>query len=50
MGFSFVINRNYKRWKYADMDGDDLLNFQEWTCFLFPENFPRMNNAVVDVI
>lgn len=44
-----LMVRDRNKWLLADLDGNGLLNFQEWHMFLHPEEFAHMSKAVIDV-
>uniref|UniRef100_A0A5S6QN25 Reticulocalbin-3 n=1 Tax=Trichuris muris TaxID=70415 RepID=A0A5S6QN25_TRIMR len=43
-----MVLRDNSRWKKADTDGDDLLNRDEYGCFLHPESCEHMKDVVVE--
>lgn len=42
------LRRDERRWKAADIDGDNMLNKNEFIMFLHPEEFERMHSVVVE--
>ncbi|KAK9497253.1 hypothetical protein O3M35_004607 [Rhynocoris fuscipes] len=42
-----MFDRDHRRWSVADIDKDDLLNKEEFTAFLHPEETPRMMDLLV---
>ena len=42
-----MISRDERRWKKADLDGDGVLNKEEFASFLHPEDVEHMRETVV---
>lgn len=47
--YAEMINRDRRRWKKADKDGDDRLSKEEFMDFLHPEDAEHMRDIVVMV-
>ncbi|XP_015784895.1 calumenin-A [Tetranychus urticae] len=46
--YNDMMRRDERRWKAADVNGDDLLTKEEFTNFLHPEEADHMKNIVID--
>lgn len=42
-----MLNRDKRRWKTADQNGDNALNLEEFTAFLHPEDHATMRDVVL---
>lgn len=47
--FQEALERDKRKWKVADLDGDGSLNLEEFVAFIHPEEVPRMRDIVIEV-
>ena len=47
--FSTYLTRDLRRWKYADIDGNNLLNLEEFHMFTKPLKYAEMMDIVAIV-
>ena len=47
--YKTMVERDERRWKRADKDGDNMLSKEEFTDFLHPEEAEHMQDTVVEV-
>lgn len=47
LGYKEMLERDYRRFKLADIDYDGILSFTEYIDFLHPEDAPHMREVVI---
>ena len=47
--YKTMLERDEERWRMADVDKDNMLDFEQFSAFLHPEDVSHMQDVVVKV-